>query len=362
MRRKYEATSFQYFVLVAAGIIANGIMTLPRAVAAHAGRDAWLVVLATGILMTSAAVLLHKLASYFPDQDPSQWVISLLGPILGRCWLALLVVKALIFTYLTAKLYAGILSVRILLFTPTYVVAAAIITLAFLACVSSLRGLARYSETVFLLKSPLLLLLMAPLFLGRSYHLFPVLIETPVSSLAKAVPAATFSYVGFEILWFIYPYLKNKSYALPVISLGFSTLLYTLTTISATMFFGPERLQTLLLPTLSMLSIIQTSFVERIDSIFLWVWVGTVTVTAATQFYIGARSVQGIFPKFQFQKICSGMAGLLLVAVVPIRSLPTIYVWADWLGIFDVTLVIGSTLLFLLLILVKRHFRRADHE
>jgi len=329
-------------------------MTLPRAVAAQAGRDAWLVVLVTGCLMTLAALLLHVVASFYPDKDPSQWAVIILGPIIGRAWLFLLAVKCIFFTYITAKLYAGILSVRILIYTPKYVTALAIILLAFLASQAFLRGLTRYSELAFLFKIMLVPFLIVPLFVGRSYHLTPILVETPLVSLAKAMPPSVFSYIGFEILWFLYPCLKNKSGYLPVISLGYTTLLYVITTISATIFFGPERLQSLLLPTLSMLSIIQLSVLERIDSLFLWVWVGTVTVTAATQFYIAARAVQGIVPTLHFRKICGFLAGMLLLSVVPVVPLSTLYKWADLLGIFDVAVVIGASLIFTAIYLVRR--------
>lgn len=353
MKNEYTMSNFQLFALITGAIVANGIMTLPRAVATHAGRDAWIVVFLTGLLMTAASALLHKLASWYPNHDPGQWATMLLGPVIGRVWLILLVTKTFMFSYLTAKLYAGVLSVRILIYTPTYVIAIAIIALALLINQTSIRSLARYSELVFIGKASLLALLIVPSFLSKNHHVYPVLIETPITSVLDAIPAAAFSYVGFEILWFAYPYLKNKSVVIPVAAMSYVTLSYTATTLSATLFFGPERLQSLLLPTLSMLSILTTPVLERVDSLFLWLWVGTVSVTAATQFYIGIKALQGLYSRLDFKKTSAFYGGVLFAVAVSAVPLPNLYEWADRLGIFDVIIVIGGALIFLPLAYVK---------
>ena len=229
---KPSVTSFQYLTVISGVLIANGIMSLPRAVASDAGRSAWLVVLAVGLVMSGVTLLADILASKFPTQDAAEWPKLLLGQVLGRIWMAVYAVRALLFCLLTAQLYSGNLSTRLLAETPTSVFSAITVVLSLMAILAGISAFTRYSEVAFFLSMPVLLFLIIPLTKGNSVHLLPLVGDKPASDLLKGALAASYSYIGFDFLWFVYPYLHNKasSKLTAVGAVLFTTGVYTVVT------------------------------------------------------------------------------------------------------------------------------------
>lgn len=351
-----SVTSFQYFTIISSVLIANGIMSLPRAVASDAGRSAWWVVLAVGLVISGITLLADIVASKFPTQDAAEWPKLLLGPVLGRIWIAIYALRALVFCLLTAQLYTGNLSIRILVETPSYVFAVIVVVLSLMAVLAKLPGFARYSEIAFFLSMPLVLLVVIPMTRGNSVHLLPLVGDKPISSLLKGALAASYSYSGFDFLWFAYPYLKNKASS-KLVATGavlFSAGAYAFVTATATMYFGLDKLGVIFLPTLSLLSGIALVLLERIDSLMMFVWLSTVVVTSGSQLYTATRLMQGLSSRLSFAKTAVFLGGLLLVMAVnniPIRQAVS---FSDKFGLFDLSFLISSILVFLLLATLRK--------
>lgn len=353
---KPSVTSFQYFTIISGVLIANGIMSLPRGVASDAGRSAWWVVLAVGLVMSGVTLLADLLASKFPTQDAAEWPKLLLGQVLGRIWMTIYAVRALIFCLLTAQLYSGNLSTRLLAETPTYIFAIITLILSFMAVLAGIAGFTRYSEVAFFISMPVLLFLIIPLTKSNSMHLLPLVGDKPASDLLKSALGASYSFTGFDFLWFVYPYLLNKasSKLAAIGAVVFTTGVYTFVTATAIMFYALEKLNIIFLPTLSLLSGIEVVLFERVDSLMLFVWISTVVVTAASQLYTATRLVQGMSSRLSFAKIAAFLGGVLLVFSVNNIPLRDAVAFSDLFGIFDLVFITSSLLLFLLLASLRK--------
>lgn len=107
-----------------------------------------------------------------------------------------------------------------------------------------------------------------------------------------------------------------------------------------------------------MLSIAETSVIERFDSLALFMWIGMVVMTSGTQLYIGTRLIQGLVPRACFYKTAVFLGSFLLIASwgeTPLRELITL---ADLLGTFDLTFVTLSAVVLLPLGLLTAKGRR----
>ncbi|MBS3951011.1 MAG: endospore germination permease [Peptococcaceae bacterium] len=353
---KPSVTSFQYLTVISGVLFANGIMSLPRVVASDAGRSAWLVVLAVGLVMSGITLLADKLASEFPSQDAAEWPKLLLGPILGRVWMSVYGLRAIALCLLTAQLYAGNLSLRLLHETPTYVFAIIILTLSLMAVLARIPGFTRYSEAAFFLSMPLILFVVIPFTKGNSVHLLPLIGDKPAEDLFKGALAASYSYSGFDFLWFVYPYLQHKAssklWASGAVLLA--TGVYTFVTATAVMFFGIEKLNIIFLPTLSILSGIEVVFFERIDSLMMFVWLSTIVTTAASQLYTATRLTQGMSSRLSFAKTAALLSGLLLIMAINDIPIRQAVAFSDMFGVFDLSFIISSLLLFLFLASLRK--------
>lgn len=349
MNPKPSVTGFQHGMLIISALIANGIFSLPRVTAEEAGRSAWVAVAVAGLAVLLVALLSNRLAGLFPGEDPAQWSTKLMGPLLGRIWLLLYLVKACFFVILTMRIFSAIITNRMLTHTPSTVFATIILVLSVLAVSAGINSLARLAELSVMLWFPLMTLLVVPLVAGHMVHLRPVFGDADVGSFLAGAIAAAYSYAGFDILLFSYPHLQKPRESIRAVlwSVGLVTAVYTLTTVAGIAFFGLDHLTRLLVPTLVMLSIAETSVIERFDSLALFMWIGMVVMTSGTQLYMGTRLIQGLVPKACFRKTAVFLGSFLLIASwgeTPLRELITL---ADLLGTFDLSFFTLSAVILL---------------
>lgn len=103
--------------------------------------------------------------------------------------------------------------------------------------------------------------------------LLPVL-EADISELLKGVKSMAFTIVGFEILFVIYPFIKNKENVKKPLHLGLlvTTLIYLAVMLVTLTYFSGEQLTKTIWATLTLFSIVKFPFVERMEYIVICFW------------------------------------------------------------------------------------------
>lgn len=356
MKGDNQLTAFQHFALIVGVVGGTGIFTLPRIVAMEAGRSAWLVVLVASLAITLQALLANNISSSFPEQDAAEWPKNLLGPILGRIWLALYLLRTVLVVFITGQIYADILGVRQYPLTPCTLTAILIVLLAIFLVNNGVGALARYTQLIFLATIPLLVVVPLTMAEGSLHRLFPLLGDKPLSSLLKAAPPVLYSTLGYDILWFSYPHLrrKNKSGLAVLTAMLFITLTYAFITVAATVSLGPNRLTSVLFPTLTMLSQLELGIIARVDTVVLYLWLLSVVATAAGTLYISSRVLSGIWQRLQFPKTAIYIGLPLLAASfwdLPPRRLTAL---SSLVGAGDIILLSSSLLVFKILCMVRK--------
>jgi spore germination protein (amino acid permease) len=100
-------------------------------------------------------------------------------------------------------------------------------------------------------------------------HLLPVLKEgwMPVLTTVKTT---IFSFVGFEIAFFLYPFLQKKEKASMgiVIANTITLFAFLMVTIGAFVFFSPDEITLYNEPTIEMLKVVEFKFIERLEIVF----------------------------------------------------------------------------------------------
>lgn len=356
MTENSQITGLQHFSLIVVTVAGTGVFSLPQAVAAKAGRSAWLVVLGTGLLLTLLALLADNVASYFPDMDASSWPKALLGPWLGRAWLVLYLARSLATVFITTQIYADILGVRQYPLTPCVVHAMAITVLAALLVYSRIGALARYAQLTWLITVPILGLVALTIAQGELFHLLPLFGDKPLSDLLKGIPPAFYSSLGFDILWFSYPHLRRKQRSRLAVASAmlFIAAAYAATTVAATLGLGPGRLGTTLFPTLTMLSDLEFGVISRVDTIVLYIWIASIVVTAAAMLYISCRAANGIWGKLQLNLSVLLLGGIAFFANLYDMAPERLARLAGWVGAFDIGLLSSSLIIFSILCRLRK--------
>lgn len=279
--RKYamnEITLMQYIFLINGAQVGTGILSLPRQLAETSGTDGWMSIIIAWIINCLAGCLILLTLRKYPDCALPDLFERLFGKWFGK--LLLLPLIAYFAFYGWVILINSMLYIKawFLTRTPGYIIVLLFAIPSYFVVRNRLRIQARYAEFVGYMTMWLLVFLLIPLGDAHWIHLLPFFKEGwgPVM---QGVTKTFFAFAGIEILFFIYPFLKKKQYAVHgfLIANTMTMLLYLFVTIVCFVFFSPDGITSLNQPVLSLLKTIEFRFLERFDMIVLAIYLFVVS-------------------------------------------------------------------------------------
>ncbi|BBH23566.1 germination protein [Paenibacillus baekrokdamisoli] len=275
-----EITLMQFIFLIHGAQVGIGIFSLPMDVAVKAGTDGWMsLILGWGCNMVASIVIVQVFKKY-PNDTLSDLLIRLFGKFIGK-----LFIIPVIFYYAFAVwtiLTITVLFVKhwFLPLTPDYIVMILLIVPGYFISRNGLRVLGRYSELVFYMMLWMPFILLVPLKDSHWIHLLP-LFKEGWKPIFDGLGATINSFLGFEIVFFIYPFLKKKQLAMRgiVIANTLTLFVYLGATLICFAYFSPDDITNYNQPLLSFLKVIEFRFLERFDLIFLVLYLFIVSTT-----------------------------------------------------------------------------------
>ena len=147
--------------------------------------------------------------------------------------------------------------------------------------------LGRYSEFVFFLTLWTIIVFLMTLRHAEWLHLLPVL-KTGWVPILTTVKSAIFSFIGFEIAFFLYPFLQKKEKASMGIVMAntLSLLAYLMITIGAFVFYSPDEITLYNEPTIVMLKVLEFRFIERLEIVFFSFYLFVMSTTILPFMYM----------------------------------------------------------------------------
>lgn len=265
-----EITLMQYIFLINGTQVGTGVLSLPRALAEKAGTDGWIAILIGWILSVTSSILIVKTMERYPNDTLYEVLIRLFGKLVGKAVVMFYMVYFAFYSWtilVNACLY---IKAWFLPKTPDYIIIILFSIPTFLVVRNGIRVLGRYSELSFYLVMWIPLFFLIPLRDGNWLHFLPLLKEgwNPVLS---AVPTTVFSFLGFEISFFLYPFLQKKEHAVLGITIAntLTMLFYLFVTFACFAYFSPDGILEFNQPVLNLLKLIEFRFLERFDMILL---------------------------------------------------------------------------------------------
>nr|WP_206765698.1 endospore germination permease [Paenibacillus dendritiformis] len=282
----------QFALLIHGTQVATSVLSLPRQLAEIASTDGWISVILAWVINLSFSILMVVIMRQYPEDTLPELLERLFGRVISKLVLAVVALHFILLCwsiFVATMLYikswflamTPIPYILLLLFIPAYVTARKHIT-----------HIARYSEIVFYLTIWMAPVLLLPLREGYLIHFLPVLKEgwAPV---IKAIPTTTTAYLGFEMVFFVYPFLTRKDLAIQGVVLGnaLTMLVYVFGTIVCFGFFSPDEIIQYNQPILNLLKVIEFRFLERFDVIFLAIYL--IVISTSLVPYLYGASVSG---------------------------------------------------------------------
>lgn len=205
-----EITLMQYIFLINGTQVATGILSLPRLLAEKAGPDGWIAILLGGFLSIVSSIFIVKTCERYPDDTLYELSIRFFGKVIGKIIILIYMIYFIFYgfsTFVNAILY---IKGWLLPKTPDYLLMFLFSIPTYFVARNGIRVIGRYCELFFYLMLWILFLFFIPLKDSHWLNFLPILRDgwKPV---LLAVPSSLFSFIGFEIAFFLHPFLQKNS-------------------------------------------------------------------------------------------------------------------------------------------------------
>ncbi|WP_160725918.1 GerAB/ArcD/ProY family transporter [Bacillus sp. USDA818B3_A] len=291
-----EITTVQASAILVSTIIGVGVLPLPLFAVRGGGTGAPLVTLAGIILAAIGLFILTILGIRHPKKTIITYGEDIVGKWIGRLCSIIVITFFVILSGLAAREFGEVVVSAVLRETPLEIT---VIVMLLLACLS-----VRYDINTFAyihnfyvpaILAPILIIVAFSLKNANPLYLRPI-IDNDYMAMFKGMLTISALFQGSFIVTLIIPFMKDPAKAKKAsfwgifISGGF----YLLIVIATVAVFGTEEIKLIFWPTLELArtTALPGNILQRLDVIFLAVWVTAVFTTLFSSYYFTIYSIK----------------------------------------------------------------------
>ncbi|KAA0563517.1 GerAB/ArcD/ProY family transporter [Bacillus sp. CH30_1T] len=301
-RNQTNLTALQLTFFIIQAQIGVGILGLPFNVFSAAKQDSWISILFAGVVIQLIVFLMWGLGKRFPENSLFEYSSLLTGKFFGMLINLLYIIFGLMVASLVLMYASTIIKMWVLPITPKWII------ILLLTIPAVYLGKEKVSEisNIFVVVSALIGLLIVISFIVMfTYpvdwrYLFPIG-HAGLINILKGTKEAYFSMLGFELLLILYPYFQQIGERKVLLSVSLAnfcvTLIYTFLTIVSVITFSPEELLLIPQPVLYFVKSLYLQIVERIDLVFVSLWVVNVITSLTTYLFLSTEGCSISFSK-----------------------------------------------------------------
>ncbi|WP_409342101.1 endospore germination permease [Paenibacillus sp. MBLB4367] len=312
--RSAQKISFLQFACLIHGLqVGIGQLSLPRELAMKGGSSSWLALFIGYAISVAASLLIIRVMRRRPDGTLIDLLEHYFGKWIGKLGAAVYAVYYCLFAYEIMFSATQIIKSWLIQRTPLYMLIVLLAIPSFIIVSKGMQAMSRYAELVFYMFIPLSAFLLMPLSDSNPLHLLP-LFKDGWGPVLHSVRATVLSFAGFEIAFFAYPYLKNKKSAALGVVLGntFSLIVYLVITLTCFLYFSPDEIIEYNQPALNLLKVIEFRFVERLDIVFLAVYMFMISTSWIPDMFVIAYCGNKLFSRIDPKTYLALLIGSLV--------------------------------------------------
>jgi spore germination protein (amino acid permease) len=265
--------AFLVMILIHATQIGIGIVGLPRIVYLEAKHDAWISVFLAGITSAIVLALIVLMLRQYESADLYGIQVDIFGKWIGNALNIVYMFYMTICFFVILMNYIEIVQVWIFPDLPSWQIALVLILLSIYAVYGGVRVIVGVAFLSVLATLWITFILIVPMQYSDPKHLLPIL-NVDLKHIINGIYKTSLTLMGFELIMFFYPYVKEKKKVFLFSQLGnlYSTLLSMITTIVSITFFAENALARTIWPVLSMFKIVRLPNLERFEFIAVSFW------------------------------------------------------------------------------------------
>ncbi|WP_088066636.1 GerAB/ArcD/ProY family transporter [Gottfriedia luciferensis] len=359
-----KITLNQLICLVILTQVGVSVLSIPFEESRNSGYDAWMSILIAGIISQIEILIIYFLAKRYPDQPIQQYVKSIIGRPLGfilNLFIALYCAQS---SFMVAVSYVDVLTRWVLFETPWFILILLSFVIGAYIASSSLRSISTITQTImamFLLCTAIILT--SGFGKGDWRHFFPIGSHGIGAILKDTIPAF-WAYAGFELLLYVFPFVKSKKKKDILIAMsianGFTTLFYLFISVIVLYNFSESQLNFIPEPMVFILRKFRWPIVQSLDILFMAIWFSVTTVTVYVYLFLSARYLAFLGKKeIQKHSLFVWIVALLCALVgIFFSDMETIKKFAKYHNALTLIIIITIPTLLLFISIVREKVAR----
>lgn len=360
MKNDLKISHIQLRALIVATVIGIGIISLPNDLANIMGKDGWILIILTALVLIPIFYMINYIFEKNPGKDYFQIGEETLGKVVFT--LCKLIVLAYFIVYMTfvVRSLSELIKAFLLHTTPVEIIIFLFILTSLYISSMEIDIIARAGYFIY----PIILVFVGifvfiALPTAEFSNLLPTL-QSDFKKIPRGVMSTFFTFTGFEVMIFALPYVEDKKKALKssFIALGTITLIYLLMFFTTLTQFHLQQLQG---QSFSLLMIAKTVdlpgyFLQNLDGVVMAIWILVVFATFAPSFFAAGKVLSSIFKTKTHKYFLLGM----LPVIYYISLLPKDYITlkTNMLQVYNIlafaTVIIIPFLIFIVGLIKRR--------
>lgn len=355
---KNQITKFQLFFLLIQSQIGVALLSLPHAVQVSAKGDGWISTIIAGLAVQVMLVVYWQLLKRFPALMYTEITKKVVGNFLGKLLNVFIYMNFILVGGLATILFIKLINLWLLPLTPGWMISALILTACIYLAISDLKIIARF----FVLATSLILLLwftsVLSWFTPKEFQYVLPIGSSGLKNILLGSNNSLLAMLGFEALLFFFPFMieNDKNGVIKTVSLAnlTITLFYTYFIFITLISFSTDQLAQMREPLLNLLRGISYNMIDRVDLIFLSVWMVPMATSIITYLFAASKSLNLEKKNYPKAVLLNGCI-LFLITLIPNEdAIITLFnQYVSYLSYVVVFLI--PTLLLILSFLMKKH-------
>ncbi|WP_234117246.1 GerAB/ArcD/ProY family transporter [Clostridium hydrogenum] len=294
---KNDITSKQFFIFIVNCQVGTGIITLSNQLADEVGHDGWISTILGGIVCALIMLIEMLLLNRYSNKSIIDIDKVLYGKWIGGIFNILLIAYTFLGGCIIIRRFSDIVASQVLKETPALVSGFFIILPSLYLLCYGLTPICRVGCEAFAIITLTIIMYMIAAKDLSFTNLMPIG-EAGVIPILKSVKTTIYTYLGFEIVTYMYPCIKDKENALKYAELAILavTIFFSISVVVVTGVFGENLLKKLPTSLMFLSGIIEIPVVERIDLFFIILWMPLVACVARNFLFCTYYSLEKMFP------------------------------------------------------------------
>ncbi len=268
--------TYYLLVLIHVNQVGIGFLGFQRIIFKEAGHDAWMSILIASVFTIITTWIMVITLQGYSSADLYGIHYEVFGKWLGMILSSVYILYLTIATVVVLRNYVEMIQSWIFPTVGNWLLSSVILFLLIYCLLGGFRVVVGFCFLAYLFTVWLVFLLYYPFQMANWDNIFPILEATP-KALLMGAKEMTITIIGFEILYFLYPYLSEKKKVARFAFLGIilTTLVYLLVMLCTILIMAEADILRTIWASLSLLKLIQMPFLERFEilgvSMTLWI-------------------------------------------------------------------------------------------